>query len=381
TNRFTALAVKTTPLAIVYRGDSVRDQLLRLVRDDPSSLELARWFATMSVVSASRDGWVGVAPPIDRSRRAVRLVGAFEWSKGQSQIGEPTPVKRVVLDELPASTSVAVAVDDPGSYVEDFLGAATRRGYNFATKLDVPKGEPHVNALKLLGQLDGPSAMSLTATGRVSARIHVRSSRKAVAQVEAAARLFGLEDALEVTAVTQGQVEIAYEAAPLATAKGSVLRNEGGEAAAGVTDPTRSEESDAVTSTATLGTDPTFTSAFQAAGAPPRLPVAWFYSRTSCVEEEAIAGWLTWDKDKRMTWALDVPLGDPTLVTRCALRAAVGIDAARHDPGADGASTGPMTSAEMQAQLPSTNAMIALIARLRGPSADQIGSPVDVTIQ
>ncbi|MBC7461466.1 MAG: hypothetical protein H7287_08895, partial [Thermoleophilia bacterium] len=231
TNRFTALAVKTTPLAIVYRGDSVREQLLRLVRSDPSTIELARWFATMSVVSASRDGWVGVAPPLDRSRRAVRLVGAFEWSKGQSLIGEPTPVKRVVLDELPASTRVAVAVDDPGSYVTDFLGAATRHDYNFATKLDVPRGEPHVNALELLGQLDGPSALSLTATGRVSARIHVKSPRTAVSQVNAAARLFGLEGALDVTAVAKGQVEIAYEAAPLA-AKGAGAT--GGEAA-GVT--------------------------------------------------------------------------------------------------------------------------------------------------
>ncbi|MBC7462501.1 MAG: hypothetical protein H7287_14180, partial [Thermoleophilia bacterium] len=270
---------------------------------------------------------------------------------------EPTPVKRVVLDELPASTRVAVAVDDPGSYVTDFLRAATRHGYNFPTKLAVPRGEPHVAALELLGQLDGPSALSLTATGRVSARIHVKSPRTAVSQVNAAARLFGLEDALDVTAVAKGQVEIAYEAAPLAS-KGAGAT--GGEAA-GVTDPTRSTGSDAVTGGATLATDPKFTAAFTAAGAPPRLPVAWFYSSTSCVEDEAIAGWLTWDKDKRMTWALDVPLGERAAPYRCLLRAAVQVDAVRFGSAGSSDPTAAAPSAEMRALTPTTNVAMSVL--------------------
>jgi hypothetical protein len=315
--RFTVAAHQASPLALVYRGDDVRDQLLRLVASDPSKLELGRWFATTSVVSASRDGWVGLAPPLDRSRRAVRLVGAFEWAKGQSTIGEPKPVRRATLDALPSNTAAAVALTDPGSYVTDFVGAATHHGYNFATKLDIPKGDQHVNLLKLLGQYDGETALALAPSGTLSMHAHVKSVRKAISQLDAAARLFNFQDRLSAKAAGTGQVDVTYEPKPAAATKAP---------ASGSTtnDPQRSAASDAVTSDQHLGDQPVYVAAMKAAGAPSVVPIAWLYSARSCSDAEGMAGWLTWDKDKTMRWTMDIPLGDgPTALRTCTTTALV----------------------------------------------------------
>ncbi|MCW2950393.1 MAG: hypothetical protein JWN41_1406 [Thermoleophilia bacterium] len=311
TNRFTVKARATTPIALVYRGDDVRDQLLRLVRSDPSTLEVGRWFAATSVVSASRDGWVGVAPPLDRSRRAVRLIGGFEWAKGQSTIGEPKPVRRAVVDALPGATRAALAVTDAGAYLTDFVGAATDHGYQFATKQDVPKGQPHVQALKLLAQFDGETTFALGATGSVTARAHVKSARSAVAQVKAAARLVAIDDRLIARASGKRQVEVSYEPPP--SARHMPATAQAGDAP----HVPRSAAADAVNGSVTLGTNSRYRAAMRAVGAPPRVPVAWVYVARSCAANQGIAAWLTWDRDKNMAWSTDIPLVPTGSASRC----------------------------------------------------------------
>lgn len=289
--RNTRNAMQHVPVSFIYRGDDVRDQLLRLVRADPSALELGRWMMSTSVVSASRDGWIGLAPPVDRSRHALRVVGRFDWVKGQSVIGEPKPVKRQMLDGAPAATTLGVAMTDPGALATDIVGSATHNGSQFATKQDVPKADPQVQLFRLLDQLDGAASITREPGDNFRVRVSVRSVPKALRQAQAALDLVGQPDRWLITVEQVGQttMELWVRPAPVAGRRPAALP--------------------LAPAAHTLATSTRYVAAFRAVGTPPRRPIAWVYASKSCDATQGIAGWLTWDRDKYMTYAVDVPLG------------------------------------------------------------------------
>ncbi|MCW2962179.1 MAG: hypothetical protein JWM90_2566 [Thermoleophilia bacterium] len=286
TNTYTVEAMGRTPLAVVYRSDMVRDQLRRLIADDRGALELTRWATSMGSIRAWRDGWIGLAPPVDRTRTAVRLVGATDWVKDLSTQGEPAPVPLATLGSVGADARLAVALHDPGLYAEDLLRAGPGNGATFATEED-PKDSGGVDLFDVVDRYDGDAALGLY-RDRIELHAAAGDGRDALLEdTEAAIRIAGVRRLAVASSGATG-IELTWSFAA------------GGAAAP---HPTLQDGVDLA---------PTFARA----GAPPRPPVAWIWANPSASTSDAIVGWITWDRTERLTYAFDVPLGQLAATAR-----------------------------------------------------------------
>ncbi|MCW2923094.1 MAG: hypothetical protein JWM98_498, partial [Thermoleophilia bacterium] len=267
-----------TPMAFVYRTDIARGQLRRRFEGDPAALELSTWATASSVITALRDGWIGVAPPRDSSRHAVHLVGSADWIPALSPDWELHPADRAQLEALPASVTTGVALRDAGGLMTTELQAVARGGQDFATKLDVPKGEHRVEIFPLLDRLDGQAAVGYTVgSHQLDVRVERGGDDDLHSDLGEALDLAGVDASVE----TDGEDLVVH--APHATA----LR-----------------EQVIVTK---LGGTPGFSAAMQGAGKPPRPPVLWLWQRgVGCAATSG--GWVTYDGGGVLDVSLDVSI-------------------------------------------------------------------------
>ena len=279
-------AASKVPVALLVRSDVAIQQVRRLFQDDPSSLELSRWLTAGKLPYALRDGWLGVAPPLDRSRRAVRLVGRADWIPDLAPDLDPQPVAASVLDQLPSDVVGAVAVHDLGTYLVDAVNGIAGGGMQFATEDDMPAGAERVELLPLLAKLDGDGAVGWSpAQEAVVAFVRVD---------DAAAVAAAFTDALEF-AKLDGSVSTIGDGVEIALHVAAVRRfpqlDDGAGADCAATEQEQRHD------------------ALAAAGTPPRRPIAWSYVAGGACSH-TLAGWVTFDGVEHMSWSFDVPVTD-----------------------------------------------------------------------
>jgi hypothetical protein len=300
TNDFSVDALRT-PLAVVFSADIVRDQLRHFVATDRGQLEFYRWFNEMGSVAAWRDGWLGLAPPIDSSRAALRLVGAAKWEGELATKGEPTPARLDSLESLGADVRVGIALDDPGLYAEDLIAAGPGDGSSFATEPE--EGDDAVNLFELVDRYDGPAAL-----GYYRTRVELRAD----AGSDSADLLADTKAALDFARVRRITAD--------ADADGEIVVRWGFEAEPAIVAPEHPRLGD------TVELEPLF----GRAGKPPRPPIAWLYARPTPDDLacEPVVGWVAWDGDQRMGYSFDLPVAGPDCsdnVARLLLPAGAGV--------------------------------------------------------
>lgn len=251
------------PQSFVFRFDLLRTQLRRPFQHDPALLEFARWATDSNMLVALRDGWIGIAPPQGRSREGVRIVGASEWVPDLAPGIELKPASRDTLDELAPGLHWAVALHDPGQYLRELVRAITIGAGQYATGQDVAEGEK-VELLPVLDDLEGQAAIG--GSGRYVEAFVEGGDAGALQQVFETA---GLDGSVEAD---DGAVRVEIGRRP--SASGDRIARE-------------------------------FV-AGDAAGRPPRPPVAWLWKAGgSCVGPAA--GWVTFDgtDELRLSMAVD----------------------------------------------------------------------------
>jgi len=277
-------AAKRTPMAIVFRSDVARLQARRPFEDDPAALELARWATAGSFFTALRDGWLGLAPPLDRERPSLRVVGRADWVKSLSPEFELRPVSRKLLDSLQGGTSVAVAMHDLGGFIATALDEITVHGIDYATESDVPESEDRVELFPLLERLQGDAALG---RGPGDGSLTVR--------IDAAQDGLLAQDVGDALALVR------------ATAR---VTQDDGHVVAQVTRDARGLPGDFADERDRLGEQAPYRAALAAAGVPPTPPVAWFWHKGGGCTGPA-GGWVSWDGEEHLTISADVLLDTP----------------------------------------------------------------------
>ncbi|MCW2927872.1 MAG: hypothetical protein JWM86_1840 [Thermoleophilia bacterium] len=268
-----------SPVAVLFRTDLLRTQVRRLVEEDPAMLELVRWTTVSKLLLAARDGWFGLAPPIDASRDSVRIIGKVDWVADLAPDLRLKPADRALLAEFVPDASIAVALHDPGQVLEDAINGITRGGNQFATEGDVKDAGKRVDLLELLEDLDGDAAIAhdarrgtylatiRTDAGEIEARV-----REALDLAELPARVDAVDGGVGILVNPNGG-----NIAPYSVTGSRDLTNPEGALA----------------------------TAFAPAGKPPRPPIAWLWQGgTQC--DGPTAGWVTYDGVERFTFSLDV---------------------------------------------------------------------------
>lgn len=251
------------PQSFVFRFDLLRTQLRRPFQHDPALLEFARWATDSNMLVALRDGWVGIAPPQGGSREGVRIVGASEWVPDLAAGIELKPASRDTLDELRPDLRWAVALHDPGQHLRELVRAITIGAGQYATGQDTAEREK-VELLPVLDDLDGQAAIG--GSGRYVEAFVEGGDAGDLQQVFETA---GLDGSVEAD---DGAVRVEIGRRPSASGDRIARRFVAGDAA----------------------------------GSPPRPPVAWLWKAGgSCVGPAA--GWVTFDgtDELRLSIAVD----------------------------------------------------------------------------
>lgn len=290
-SEFAVDARERVPVSFVFRFDLLRTQLRRPFEDDPALLELARWATDSNMLIAMRDGWLGIAPPLDLDRDAVRVVGQAEWVPDLAPGIELEPVDLDVLQRLAPDIDVAVALHDPGQQLRELVRAITIGAGQYVTGQDVAEAEA-VELLPVLDSLDGDAAVGWDRSARMlAARVEVDEPETVADDLDEAFSAAGVvgdatanDDGIDVAVTGLDQLA---GTEPVSTRPGSVMRIR----------------------LATLETSPSdaLDDELAAAGTPPRPPIAWLWRRgDGCVGDAA--GWITWSEPDQLGLSVDLSL-------------------------------------------------------------------------
>jgi hypothetical protein len=299
-------ARKRTPASFVTRFDLIRTQLKRPFEGDPATLELARWATDSNTLVALRDGWLGVAPPLDREAEGrVRIVGASEWVPDLAPDLDFQPVRRDVFERLAPRTDIAVGIHDPGQQLRELVRAITFGSGQYVTEQDVAK-EDRVALEPTLDELDGDAAIGWSA-GSLLARIQTDDPEETATDLDEALETAGLAGDANARA---GGIDVSVAAPAPATHRARAVANI-------ELDP------DIVTG------EPPHLAELDDAGTPPRPPVLWLWRRgDACVGDAA--GWVTFDNVDELRLSISVELASnpacpEALATRTLRSIGVGI--------------------------------------------------------
>ncbi len=273
---FTVEAAKRTPVAFVYRADLIRTQVRRPFQDDPALLEFARWATDSNVLIALRDGWLGVAPAVDRGEQddRLRIVGSGEWVPDLAPditLGQANPDLLAEFD--PATTDAAIAIHDPGQQISELVRSITIGAGQYVTPQDVAEEDERLELEPLLDRLDGDAALGI---GNGELRFVFEDGGGLAADVEAALEHAGVSATARAEGNRLGSVTI-----DLPGTRGRPARGGAGDAAAAFRDMT-------------------------GAGKPPQAPWLWLVGDGGECWSGDTAGWLAFDGVDRMTLGLDV---------------------------------------------------------------------------
>lgn len=283
-----------SPMVVLFRTDLLRTQVRRLVEDDPAMIELVRWTTVTKLLLAARDGWFGLAPPVEGSRDSVRIVGKVDWVQGLAPDLKLGPADRDMLGEFVPEASVAVALHDPGQYLEDIANGITRGGNQFATEEDVADKDDRIELFELLEDLDGDAGFAWDARRKVFLATVMTDAKDIVERVREAFEL--VEVPARVDAV-DGGVGVLVDPAAGDIAAWGIERGldpiiEAGEPIDEIDD------------------------LFAPAGKPPKPPIAWLWQGgTEC--SGPTAGWITYDGVERLTFSFDVALSPAVAGATC----------------------------------------------------------------
>jgi hypothetical protein len=267
-------ARKRSPASFVFRGDLWRTQVRRPFEDVPALLEFARWFTDSNTLVALRDGWFGIAPPLDRKQEdRVRLVGASEWVPDLAPDVELKPVSRDVLRRLPSNLDLAIALHDPGQQLRELVRAITVGAGQYVTGEDVANDKDRVELLPVLDELDGDAAIGFNRDqSLLEAFVEGDADETDVRKV--------LRHAGVPAAVHEADGGVHLE---VSAASKSVVR-------------------------APASVDVVASGEFDAAGKPPRPPVLWVWSNDAACLGRA-AGWVTFDGIDELRMSMSVNSG------------------------------------------------------------------------
>lgn len=270
---YAAKVATTVPVGVVFRFDLVRTHARRPFEGNPALLEFARWATESDVLLATRDGWLGIAPPLDDARvgTAVRVVGNVEWVPDLAEEIDWGSANPDLLDTADEQADVVVSFDDPGQHLAQLLEGITRRNGQYATDQDVPDEDERPEVEPLFEKLGGAAVLQWD---RGLLRLFVVDGAQGITQLDAAIR----------------------QVLP-----GARVADRGGNLEVVV--PLRQDRIDG-----DLRSDRA--QALQGSGKPPSDPIAWLWTRSLGRCSGPAAGWVAFDGVGEMTMSLDATLAD-----------------------------------------------------------------------